>query len=121
MNHDEINAVIYCQECRAYMCNKCENYHSKLFNNHHQYNLDKDINELFTGYCKEKNHCNKLEYFCINHNTLCCVSCLSKIKDKRNGQHRDCNVCYIKKIKKSKKNNLSKNIKFLEDLSLTLE
>ena len=103
MSHDEINAVIYCQECRAYMCNKCENYHSKLFNNHHQYNLDKDINELFTGYCKEKNHCNKLEYFCINHNTLCCVSCLSKIKDKRNGQHRDCNVCYIKKLKKARK------------------
>ena len=121
MDHKEINAIIYCQKCKVYMCNKCENYHSKLFNNHDQYNLDKDIKEIFTGYCKEKNHSNKLEYFCIDHNTLCCVSCLCKIKNKRNGQHRDCNVCYIKKIKNSKKNSLSKNIKFLEELSIALE
>ena len=26
----EIDAICYCQECNIYMCNKCENAHSKL-------------------------------------------------------------------------------------------
>jgi hypothetical protein len=25
--HNEIDAIIYCQECRIYMCRKCENLH----------------------------------------------------------------------------------------------
>ena len=33
--HNEIDAKIYCQECKIYMCNKCENIHSGLINNHH--------------------------------------------------------------------------------------
>ena len=26
-NHGEIDAITYCQECRIYMCNKCEKLH----------------------------------------------------------------------------------------------
>ena len=97
------------------MCNKCENFHSSLFKNHHPYKLNKE-EEIFTGYCKEKDHPNKLEYFCKTHNQLCCAACLCKLNEKGEGQHKDCDVCYIEKIKDEKKNKLKENIKYLEDL-----
>ena len=67
-----------------------------------KYNLE---SEIFTGMCTEKNHSNKLEYYCKNHNQLCCVACIAKIKGKGNGEHKDCDVCFIKKIKNTKKIN----------------
>jgi len=120
-DHKEVDAVVYCQECKVYLCNKCENFHSKLFINHHQYKIDIDIQEIFTGYCKEENHTNKLEFFCRNHNQLCCSSCLCKIKDKKYGQHTNCEVCYLKDIKNEKRNNLKKNINNLEELSKNID
>ena len=78
--HKNINAVVYCQNCNIYMCNKCTNYHKCLFNNHYIFNLENDMNEIFTGLCKEENHSLKLEYFCKTHNKLCCLACISKIK-----------------------------------------
>ena len=74
----DIDAISYCGECRIFMCKKCEKFHSKLFSNHQIYNLDKPIDEIFTGFCKEPNHSNKLEYLCKTHNTLCCLECVSK-------------------------------------------
>ena len=75
--HKEIDAVSLCPECRIYMCNKCTNIHSTFFKNHHPYNLNKE-EEIFTGYCEEKNHPNKLEYYCktvINYVVmLACVN-----------------------------------------------
>ena len=103
------------------MCNKCQSHHSELFKSHHSYNLDKEIDDVFTGLCKENNHSLPLDYFCKNHNILCCAACLCKIKGKGSGIHSKCDVCFIKKVKKNKKNKLLKNIKYLEDLSLTLE
>ena len=120
-NHKEINAIVYCQICKVYMCNKCENFHSDLCPNHDITKMDKDINEIFTGFCKEKNHFNKLKYFCKNHNQLCCAACITKIKGEGDGQHTDCNVCIIEEIKKEKKNKLKENIKYLEDLSLNFK
>ena len=121
--HKEIEANIYCQECNIYMCNKCEKNHSELFENHHQYNLDKNksINNIFTGYCKEKNHLGKLIYFCKNHNQLCCTACISKIKGLGNGKHNNCKICFIKKIKKAKKEKLKENIKLLEEMSKNIK
>ena len=114
--HEEINAIKYCPECRIYMCNKCENYHSSpIFKNHHPYNINKD-EEIFTGYCKEKNHPNKLKYYCKNHNQLCCGLCIAKLNEDGDGQHKDCEVCIISKIKDEKKNKLKENIKCLEEL-----
>ena len=101
--HKEIQAIIYCKECKIYMCNKCENLHSKLFNNHHSYKLDKDFNEIFTGLCKYKNHKDEYEFFCKTHNELCCAVCISKIKKEGKGQHTDCDVCLIEDIKNEKK------------------
>ena len=121
IDHEKIEATSYCKECKVFMCNKCENFHSKLLKSHHSYNLDKEINEIFTGFCKEKNHIDKLDYFCKTHNQLCCAACLSKIKTKGNGQHTDCEVCDIEEIVDEKRNGLKKNIEKLEILSNNLQ
>ena len=113
--HQDIDAISFCQECGIYMCNKCENTHCSFFKKHHTIKLNKD-EETFTGYCKEKSHTMKLQYYCKNHNLLCCSACLCKSNEKGNGQHKDCEVCVIEKIKDDKKNKLKENIKSLENL-----
>ena len=113
--HKEIDAIRYCSECKIYMCNKCDNIHSSFFKNHNPYKLNKD-NELFTGFCKEKDHPNKLEYYCKIHNQLCCAVCIVKLNKKGEGQHKDCYICYIEDITEEKKNKLKENIKCLEEL-----
>ena len=119
--HSEINAVSYCQECNLYLCNKCTNYHLEYWDTHHNYNLDKNNQNIFTGFCQEINHKNELKYYCKNHNTLCCAACLCKIKDNTNGQHFNCDVCLIEKIKEEKKNKLKENLKYLEESSKNIE
>ena len=119
--HKENNAIYNCSECKIYMCNKCLNNHSELFQNHNLIKLDKDIKFTFTGYCKEPNHLEKLEYFCKDHNILCCASCIAKIQGKGKGKHNNCNIVFIEDVKEEKKNKLNNNIKCLEDLSKTLE
>ena len=120
-NHSTIDAIIYCQECRIFMCNKCEKTHSELCKKHHQYKLDKNLEEIFTGFCKEKNHIAELIYFCKTHNKLCCAECITKIRSDRNGQHTDCEVYLINDIEEEKKNKLQENINNLENLSNTLQ
>ena len=116
-----IDANFYCQDCKIYLCNKCEIHHNALFKNHSKYKLDKEINDIFINICKEENHPNKLDYYCKNHNELCCANCVTKIKGKGNGQHKDCEVCFIENIKEEKKSKLKENIKYLEDLSYNAE
>ena len=77
--HKEIDSKIVCIECNIYMCNKCETFHSKLFPNHKIFNSDKDLDEIFTGFCKEEGHIsNKLKFYCRTHNQLCCGICIAK-------------------------------------------
>ena len=122
-NHKEIDALTFCGECKIYMCNKCDKFHSEMFQNHNSIKLEKgkDITELFTGFCKEKKHKVELEYFCKNHNELCCAECIAKLKGKEKGQHSDCDVCFIEDIENEKRNKLKENIKCLEDISINLE
>ena len=105
--HNEIIAIKYCQECKIFMCKECENHHTNLFNEHHLFDLDKkeDFNEIFTGLCKEQNHNIELEFFCKTHNKLCCAKCIAKIKEKGNGEHADCDVCFIEDFEKDIKVN----------------
>ena len=117
IEHNEINAIKYCEECKIYLCIKCDKFHSGLFLNHHSFPLDKDPKEIFTGLCKIENHPKQLEYFCKDHNELCCACCITKIKSKGNGQHTYCNICNVEAIYEEKINNLEKNIKNLEALS----
>ena len=119
--HGEIDAINYCIECNLYLCNKCTNYHSELFENHHISNINNNMQEIFSGLCLEPVHGNKLLFYCKSHNKLCCAACLSKIKEKGNGQHHDCTVCSLEEIKDEKKNNLNENIKLLEDFSKNIE
>ena len=117
--HKDIEAISYCQDCKIYICNKCSNHHKELFKNHQAYNLGNN-QEIFIDKCKEKNHPLKLEFYCKNHNQLCCAACLTKVETKGYGQHKDCEVCIIEEIKEEKKNKLKDNIKYLEDLSKKL-
>ena len=97
------------------------NFHSELLQNHHTYKLDKDINEIFTPFCKEKGHLDILEYFCKTHNKLCCSACLTKINKNGKGQHSACEACILNEISEEKKSKLKENIKFLQDLSGKIE
>ena len=115
--HQEIDAISYCQKCKKYFCNKCQNLHSELMDEHKIINLEQK-NDVFIDLCKEANHNAKLEYFCKEHNTLCCVACTSKRKDEGYGQHFDCDVCPIKNIEQEKKNKLKENIKNLEEIEI---
>ena len=123
IEHKEIEALLYCCECKIYMCNKCEKHHSELYKNIHQNKIIKDINsdDIFTGICNEEKHIDELIYFCRSHNKLCCAECITKIKAKNNGQHKDCDVCLIEDIEKEKKSKLKENIKCLENLSITFD
>jgi len=119
--HKEIDAIYYCQECKISMCKKCEKDHTRLLKNHHMFSLNQDINEVFTGLCTKPNHSLKLEYFCKSHNQLCCAACIAKVKNKWNGQHKDCEIYYILKIKNKVKKNMDKNMKKLEELYKNVE
>ena len=115
--HTNLDAVSFCHNCKKYLCNKCQIFHSDLFENHISSNVDKEDNDIFENICKEENHNIKLEFFCKTHNILCCSSCICKIKNEIYGKHTDCDVCLIKEIQEEKKNQLNKNINLLEDLS----
>ena len=114
--HNEIDANVYCQKCNIYMCNKCDKLHLGLFPEHKTITLDKDISQIFTGFCQVENHQIELEYFCKTHNALCCSKCVA-YKRKGNGQHNGCDICNYEDIIDEKKKNLKKNIQTLEDLS----
>jgi len=118
--HSEIDAIIYCQKCKEYFCNKCQNHHNEIFENHQIISLN-NSNDIFIDKCKENNHINKLEFFCKNHNILCCCACITKIKEEGYGQHSDCDVCHIKYIIDEKRNKLKENINQLEELSNQIE
>ena len=92
------------------MCNKCENIHTDLHENHTLYKINKDFSEISSLYCNEKGHFDKLRYYCKSHNKLCCAFCICKIKDNENGQHTNCDVCKINEIKNEKKSKLKKRL-----------
>ena len=68
------------KECKKYFCNKCQNHHQEILDDHKIINLN-NLDEVFIDKCKEDNHNYKLEFFCKEHNILCCVACTSKIKN----------------------------------------
>jgi hypothetical protein len=102
--HTDINAISFCQDCSIYLCNKCQNYHSELFENHKIYPFKGDEENISLDICRVENHSKyKLNYYCKTHKQLVCVACLCKIKDDMNGQHKDCDVCLTQEIKIEKK------------------
>ena len=55
--HSEIDAIVYCQKCKTYLCNKCQTLHSDLFDSHITINLN-NSSDIFIDICKENNHIN---------------------------------------------------------------
>ena len=91
------------------MCKKCEIFHSKLCKIHQTkilWEFEGNKEEIFPGFYKEERHNIELEYFCKNYNKLCCPACLCKIKNKRNGEHKDYEVCNLEDLKDIKINKL---------------
>ena len=84
--HQEVNAICFCQECRLYLCEKCQQIHWELYN-HKKININENQKDVFTGFCKEPNHINNLEFFFKTHNKLYYLACISKINKKEYGQH----------------------------------
>ena len=117
--HEKVNATNYCQECRLYMCEKCNEHHKEFYI--HQILGIKDFEESFTGICKEENHNNTLDYYCKTHNQLCCDSCIIKFKKNGKGLHSKCEIYPIEDVKDQMKDNLNQNIKLLEELSISLD
>ena len=74
--HAEINAVSYCPECKKYLCNKCQNFHLEMLEDHKVIKLNQN-NEIFIDKCKVENHNDQLEFYCKDHNTLSCKACTS--------------------------------------------
>ena len=114
LEHKELKAISFCQECKIYKCNN----HQELFKRHNQMKLSLDISELITALCKINNHYNELTFLCKTHNKLCYPKCITKIKGKENGQHTNCNVCFIEDIENEKKVKLQENLKYLKNLSI---
>ena len=113
--HTEKKAISFCPECIKFFCNMCQNFHAEMFKDHKTINLN-EKNEIFIDKCKEENHPCKLEYFCKEHNVLCCALYTCKFKENGYGQHFDCEVINIKKIENEKRNKLKENINGLEKL-----
>ena len=121
IDHIKIDAIIFCNICKVYLCNKCENFHSKIFQHHPVQDLKQEKVNFFSDICTEKNHFKNLKYFCKNHNKLCCAACITKIKDEENGQHKDCDVCLLNDMKPEKEKKFNENYTKLEKISNTLE
>ena len=119
--HQNDKATSYCQDCRIYMCEKCQKMHLEYYT-HNQININENENQkdIFTGICKEENHINYLDFYCKTHNKLCCLACISKINKKGYGQHKDCEICIIEDIKEEKRLKFKENIKEFENLSNTV-
>lgn len=115
--HNESIANRYCRICNIFMCNKCESLHSKLFQDHSPINIPKNMKNIYTGFCMEEKHKLELEFFCKNHNMLCCAACISKIQKKEYGKHKDCEILIIEDIQQEKEKQFIQNYKLIEDFS----
>ena len=77
-------SVSWCMECEEELCSECSEYHTnlKMARNHHVVDL-----KLKTSYsallkmpslvCEQHKYC-QVEYFCVDHDELCCWDCLAK-------------------------------------------
>ena len=77
-------SVSWCMECEEELCSECTEYHTnlKMARNHHVVDL-----KLKTSYsallkkpslfCEQHKDC-QVDYFCVDHDELCCRDCLAK-------------------------------------------
>ena len=82
--HITNTSVSWCMECEEELCAECTKFHTslKIARNHHVVEL-----KLKTSYssllkrpcllCEQHADC-EVEYFCVDHDELCCRDCLAK-------------------------------------------
>lgn len=117
---DEFEAASYwCRECAEYLCKMCGFYlHKRVreFTGHDIIRVDTDIRDRssdagINDSCVEHKD-ESLKMFCLDHNLLCCVICIST-------KHRRCeNVCTFDELveKMTESGNIKKLSDKLEDI-----
>ena len=77
-------SVSWCMECEEELCFECAEYHTKLkiARNHRVVDLKLKTSysallKKFSLVCEQHKDC-EVEYFCVDHDELCCCDCLSK-------------------------------------------
>ena len=77
-------SVNWCMECEEELCSECTEFHTalKATRNHHV--VDLKLKTLYSSLlekdslvCEQHTDC-QVEYFCVDHDELCCRDCLAK-------------------------------------------
>ena len=77
-------SVSWCMECEEELCSECAEYHTalKVTRNHHV--VDLKLKTSYSSLLKksslvcEQHTDYEVEYFCVDHDELCCRDCLAK-------------------------------------------
>jgi hypothetical protein len=79
-----ITSVSWCMECEEELCSECSEFHTtvKVARKHHvvDLKLSKSYSSLLKKnslVCEQHTDC-EVEYFCVDHDELCCRDCLAK-------------------------------------------
>ena len=66
-----------CEECDIKLCNECSNIHKKFLPKHNLILINNTQPFYFKSNCQIESHKKMpLNYYCENHNELCCALCL---------------------------------------------
>ncbi|XP_071121822.1 uncharacterized protein [Mytilus edulis] len=96
-------AYQWCTECEEALCSECTEVHKvqKMSRSHHLVDIGKIPNKINLSYNCSKHQNVPFDYFCVDHDVICCKECLPK-------DHRVCkNVSSIDKASKSSKQSQS--------------
>ncbi|XP_063399432.1 uncharacterized protein LOC134684074 [Mytilus trossulus] len=95
------SAFQWCTECEEALCSECTEAHKvqKMSRSHHLVEIGKIPNKIDLSYNCSKHQHLLFDYFCVDHDVICCKECLPK-------DHRACkNISSIdiasKRFKKS--------------------
>ena len=88
LENEIVSAEFYCTDCSEYFCNYCARAHRKSKISRHHKLLDrlempkKKLTTVQEKFCSKHNG-KLIEYFCENHEQLCCSVCVTL-------EHRQC-------------------------------
>lgn len=82
--HKHNNAINSCLECDESLCSVCSDHHKSLKATRNHILIDIDLQPTFLSLTKELSASNckfhplrDIQYFCVNHDLLCCGDCLA--------------------------------------------
>ncbi|CAG2197881.1 unnamed protein product [Mytilus edulis] len=96
-------AFQWCTECEEALCSECTEAHKvqKMSQSHHLVEIGKIPNKINLSYNCSKHQQLPFDYFCVDHDVICCKECLPK-------DHRACkNVTSIDNASKNSKQSQS--------------